>query len=82
MRAMSVPRRQGKSKLHGRPLDDDGAIALKRNKPRDDADENKKDVERLIRLCIELDVEMDGVRVPATAAAILNAIRSILDKHR
>lgn len=45
-------------------------------------DENRKDVERLIRLCVELDMEMDGVRVPAAAAAILNAIRGILSKHR
>jgi hypothetical protein len=34
--------------------------------------------ERLFRLCTELAVEMDGVRVPATAAAILNAIRAIV----
>lgn len=47
-----------------------------------DAEENKQDVARLIRLCVELDMEMDGVRVPASAAAILNAIRGILDKHR
>ncbi len=44
-------------------------------------EENKKDVERLIRLCIELDAEMDGVRVPATAAAVLNGIRSVLQKY-
>ena len=30
----------------------------------------------LYALCKELDVEMDGVKCPATAAAILNAIRS------
>ena len=46
------------------------------------AEENRKDVERLIRLCIELDMEMDGVRVPASAAAILNAIRGILNKYQ
>jgi hypothetical protein len=47
-----------------------------------EADKNKSDVARLIRLCVELDMEMDGVRVPASAAAILNAIRSILNEHR
>ena len=36
--------------------------------------------ERLHRLCIELDVEMDGVTIPASAAAILNAIRDVLQK--
>ena len=47
-----------------------------------ESDENKKDVARLIRLCVELDMEMDGVRVPASAAAILNAIRGILNKYQ
>ena len=37
--------------------------------------------ERLFILCRELDMEMDGVRVPATAAAILNAIRSIITER-
>jgi len=55
------------------------AKAKKRNS---DAEENKKDVEQLIRLCVELDMEMDGVAVPATAAAILNGIRRILNKHQ
>ena len=34
--------------------------------------------EKLIRLCRELDIEMDGVACPGSAAAILNAIRSIV----
>ena len=33
---------------------------------------------RLLVLCRELDVEMDGVECPASAAAILNAIRGIV----
>lgn len=37
--------------------------------------------ERLFRLCVELDIEMDGVRVPASAAAILNAIRGIVTEE-
>ena len=35
---------------------------------------------KLVRLCEELDMEMDGVTVPATAAAILNGIRATLDE--
>lgn len=35
---------------------------------------------RLQRLCFELDVEMDGVQVPKSAASILNAIREVLGK--
>jgi hypothetical protein len=39
----------------------------------------KRSIEmRLLSLCRELDAEMDGVRVPASAAAILNGIRSVL----
>ena len=34
--------------------------------------------EKLVRLCSELDTEMDGVVCPASAAAILNAIRFTL----
>ncbi len=34
--------------------------------------------DRLVLLCRELDMQMDGVAVPASAAAILNAIRSLL----
>ena len=37
-----------------------------------------KDATHLVRLCLELDREMDGVKVPAAAAAILNGIRSWL----
>lgn len=33
---------------------------------------------RLVELCRELDVELDGVKVPETAAAILNTIRAVL----
>jgi len=33
---------------------------------------------RLVGLCRELDIELDGVNVPGSAAAILNAIRKIL----
>lgn len=36
--------------------------------------------QRLESLCRELDMEMDGVRVPQTAAAILNGIRSVLSE--
>ena len=36
--------------------------------------------ERLFALCRELDIEMDGVRCPASAAAILIAIRSVIRK--
>jgi hypothetical protein len=34
----------------------------------------------LYTLCKELDIEMDGVKCPATAAAILNAIRSEIER--
>lgn len=36
--------------------------------------------ERLIILFRELDMEMDGVRVPASAAAVLNGIRAVLNE--
>lgn len=36
---------------------------------------------RLRALCQELDIEMDGVAVPASAAAILNAIRSVVAEY-
>lgn len=35
---------------------------------------------KLFRLCLELDAEMDGVKCPATAAAILNGIRGIVGR--
>ena len=35
---------------------------------------------RLEMLCRELDEELDGVKVPASAAAILNAISELLDE--
>lgn len=36
---------------------------------------------RIVHLCKKLDVEMDGVSpIPATAAAILNGIRSALNE--
>lgn len=37
--------------------------------------------ERLVYLCRELDIEMDGVSpIPETAAAILNGIRRVLNE--
>lgn len=48
-----------------------------------DKGEVAKRRERLFGLCQELDVEMDGVSpIPATAAAILNGIRSIVNEER
>jgi hypothetical protein len=35
---------------------------------------------RLVNLCRELDMEMDGVACPRTAAAVFNAIRSVLSE--
>jgi hypothetical protein len=34
--------------------------------------------DRLRALCVELDMEMDGVKVPHSAAAVLNAIHRVL----
>lgn len=34
--------------------------------------------DRLFNLCRELDMELDGVNMPATAAAIMNAIRGLV----
>ena len=34
----------------------------------------------LVELCRELDEELDGVKIPASAAAIVNAIRSIVEE--
>jgi len=34
--------------------------------------------EKFEALCRELDTELDGVRIPATAAAIVNGIRRVL----
>jgi len=40
-----------------------------------------RDVTRgLVRLCRELDAELDGVRLPATAAAITCGIRTLLNR--
>lgn len=36
--------------------------------------------DRLMILCKELDIEMDGVKCPRTAAAILNGIREIVTR--
>jgi hypothetical protein len=36
---------------------------------------------RLLRLCAELDMEMDGVKCPRTAAAILAALRGIVSEY-
>ena len=33
---------------------------------------------RLIRLCRELGMELDGVAIPATASAIVNGMRTVL----
>ena len=33
----------------------------------------------LVRLCRELDTELDGVKLPRTAAGIMNAIRACLE---
>lgn len=41
-----------------------------------------KERERFLILCTELDMEMDGVRCPASAAAILNALRSIVTEYQ
>ena len=41
--------------------------------------ENQR-LRKLAGLCEELDMEMDGVSVPASAAAILNAIRHIISE--
>lgn len=40
----------------------------------------KRPQSELIRLCKELDIELDGVRMPAMAAAIVNGIRRVLDE--
>jgi len=40
--------------------------------------ENQR-LRKMWNLCDELDTELDGVSVPASAAAILNAIRDLLD---
>lgn len=48
----------------------------------DEIDAALKEREKLLGLCTELDVEMDGVRCPATAAAILNGLRSIVSEYQ
>ena len=35
---------------------------------------------KLVKLCRELDMELDGVRLPAPAAAVANGIRSTLER--
>jgi hypothetical protein len=35
---------------------------------------------RLVLLCRELDVEMDGVQCPGAAAAILNTLRKVIQE--
>lgn len=37
---------------------------------------------KLYGLCHELDIELDGVKVPASAAAILNSIRETLKEAK
>ena len=51
-------------------------IEIERLKEENAAKEQEIQLERLFRLCVELDIQMDGGAVPASAAAILNAIRS------
>lgn len=41
-----------------------------------------KERETLLTLCTELDAEMDGVSYPATAAAIMGALRIIVNEHQ
>ena len=36
-------------------------------------------INKLVALCIELDSELDGVKLPASAAAAMNGIRSVLE---
>jgi hypothetical protein len=38
------------------------------------------ELERLRSLCIELDQELDGVRLPRSAAAVANGLRAMLEK--
>lgn len=35
---------------------------------------------RLVALCRELDEELDGVKIPASAAAVCNGIRDVLNQ--
>jgi hypothetical protein len=35
-------------------------------------------IDKLVALCTELDEELDGVKLPSSAAAIMNSIRSVL----
>ena len=58
------------SKLKKRDFDN-GAI-------RDDIWSALRQRETLLTLCTELDRELDGVRIPKSAAEIVNAIRSLL----
>lgn len=41
--------------------------------------ENTKGMDSLVKLVKELDAELDGVRLPATANAIINSIRRLID---
>lgn len=41
--------------------------------------ESTKGMDGLIKLAKELDAELDGVRLPATACAIINGIRRLID---
>ena len=52
-----------------RRISDGQRLSWKRRKERCDA---------LEKLCRELDMEMDGAAIPHSAAAILNAIRRLL----
>jgi len=48
----------------------------------DDIADALKERETLLKLCAELDAEMDGVSYPATAAAIMGALRNIVNEYR
>lgn len=53
---------------------DNGAV-------RDEIDAALNEREWLLRMCYELDIEMDGVRCPASAAAILNGLRAKINER-
>lgn len=45
----------------------------------DESGKKREELETLIR---ELDIEMDGVRCPASAAAILNRLRRLVKENK
>lgn len=48
--------------------------------PKPEKSTNRSRMKYLVTLCRMLDVEMDGVECPATAASILNAIRATINE--